>query len=203
MVIRRYKMLATSISFTILLLIFYLGFGEGVTREHRQNANSEVDQLLSVLRDEQLRRHEPQKVIDAIVRVADLSPQRADVIEALISLLEFKRYYEWEKNRGPDDIVEIHGPLGLGDRYPAIEALGRIGTATVPSLLRVIGENEPESQRNRNALYIFKVLFRGERIEEGRKILLEAAQEANPSSLARQRLTIAMKAYDSHFHLRD
>ena len=74
-------------------------------------------------------------------------------------------------------------------RYPAVGSLFEIGKPSLPSLLRLIANNDPKSLESENALTAVMLIFRDEP-QVGVQYLKDAA-EKNSSRLKRQRLLTA------------
>lgn len=142
-----------------------------------QSPTSEGEQLLMILRDEQLQKSDPDRVTKAIRRLGDIREVAA--IDDLIKLLTFKHIYAWEMERA---IVRIH-PISTDDRYPAVGALFVIGKPSLPALERVIETEEPGSLASENAVYTVTQIFR-DAPSDGIEYLKEAAANASSPDAA-------------------
>jgi PBS lyase HEAT-like repeat-containing protein len=135
--------------------------------------SEEIGKLLVVLRDVDLRKTHPEKVIAAIRRLGDL--RASEAIDDLIELLSFSPLFPGEV-AGADGkpIVEFQVI-----RYPATGALFQIGRPALPALVKVIEVDSPDSLKGQNALSTVQNIFR-ENLTDGVKYL-ESAAEASPT----------------------
>lgn len=152
------------------------------TESNSQPVDGETRQLLTILRDEQLREREPSKVVEAIKRLGEM--RSAPAIVDLTRLLTFKQTFEWE-SQNDDVVVEIQ-PIHTGNRYPATSALSQIGKPALPELVKVIETQEPGSLAAENAIYTIAQIFR-EDPQNGIQYMKEAVFKA-PSPDSEQRL---------------
>ena len=141
-----------------LLAIVALG-GERMFESRGQigSENEEVKQLLTVLRDEQMRNSEPSRVVAAIKRLGEMKATTA--IDDLIQLLTFKHVYEWEMSG-----VDLR-TTSIFRRYPATHALFQIGKPSLPALVKVIGTDERGSLASENARNTLMEIFRWNPLE--------------------------------------
>jgi len=145
---------------------------------------AEINRLLYVVRNEQLRSSDPQQVIKAIQRLGDM--RATEAIDDLTQLLSFRQTFWWERNDGIG--VEIQ-PVTSGNRYPATSALFQIGRPALPALIRVIEVYETDSVESDNSTYAVQSIFR-ENPSEGVKYLRSAAAKSS-TPLTTQHLTVA------------
>ena len=100
-----------------------------------------------------------------------------DAIPYLIEMLDWE-----EKSR---DRYKFHPK---GSEFPAIDALFQIGEPAVPSLIRVLAEQNPNSNESRNALHAFMLIHRDD-LAKGIQSLKEESQRR--SGVMRQHLKTA------------
>lgn len=102
------------------------------TDDQNENSKDYEKRLIGILRNEKLYQSEPEKVVNAILKLGDLRSVAA--IDDLVKLLDFKRTFPSDKNVDP---TESH-PVSLTGRYPAGGALFQIGKPALPALMKVI-----------------------------------------------------------------
>lgn len=110
-----------------------------------------------------------------------------EAIDDLIRYITFSRTYDWEHIPGVDK-NSIH-PITPGDRYPALGALFSIGKPSLPSLAKVIEENEPKTLASENATFAAVMIFREDFSEAVEYFTQRAAETSKP--VYKQRLLIA------------
>jgi hypothetical protein len=157
-----------------------------------EGGRQEVGSLLAVLRDAEVREHEPERLISAIERVGEARVQAA--IPYLIELISFKRSFYWE-NKDPRIREEEH-PVTVLSRYPAAGALFMIGKPSLPALVKVIQGEEVGAVASENALYTVSQIFRDEP-SEGVEYLKSAATRALIAGAAQKLLYAAHKLEES------
>jgi hypothetical protein len=156
---------------------------------HRLSNEEEVDKLRAIARDKKLRETDPERVIEALERLAVLGDDAAT--KDLVNFLTFKKAYPWETD--PSRPIDA-GLTGPASRYPAVGALMNIGDSCVPTLLKVIETHDPSSLESRNSMDVITYLSRDKRqkyIQELRKEATEA-----PSPLAAERLLTAAETLE-------
>lgn len=174
------------LAFTVLLLLpeegelYPMGY---------QRADSEVDHLIAVLRNDELRASDPTQVVKAIERLGQMRCTAA--IDDLIKYMTFKRTYPWEKVPGTEMVNEIHPITPLG-RYPALGALFSIGKASLPSLVKVIEENESQTLSSENAVITVVMIFREDFSQAVEYLTRMAADKTDP--LSKERLLSAAQS---------
>lgn len=175
-------------SISVLTLVALLVWvGQALSQHSREAAkNQDSAQLITVLRDEQLRKREPELVAKAIERLGDI--KSVEAIDDLVHLLTFIRNIQPE--RVGDVIVGEHFITTFG-RYPAAGALFRIGKASLPALIEVVETEQADSLAGENAIYTVTQIFRDAPLE-GVEYLRDAAAKAS-STQAAQRLSDAAK----------
>jgi len=173
----------------VLVLPVTTNFISAQSPQHPDDAanrrNEEVGKLIAVLRDADVRKDHPEKVVSAIQRLGEM--RAVEAVDDLIELLTFARRFDWESK---DDkiIIEIQ-PITEGNRYPATSALFQIGRPALPALVKVVESNSLDSVRGQNAVSAIRNIFRDD-LSGGVKYLEHAAEEsANVDS--GQRLTQA------------
>jgi len=147
-----------------------------------------VPQVIAVLRDENLRKNDPKRVVEAIERAGEL--EAVEAIDALTKLLTFSRTYDWE-HLSPDTENEIHIITPAG-RYPAVQALTSIGKHSLPALTEVIKEEESNSLASNNATAAILYFFRDE-LSEGVNYFETASKTALSPVAAQRLLHVAQK----------
>ncbi|HXH51775.1 MAG TPA: hypothetical protein VNM47_20730 [Terriglobia bacterium] len=140
----------------------------------------QVKPLIQVLRDRELQKKNPDRVRQAITRLAEL--RCAAAADDLASLLAFKYRFDWEGTH-----IRLQ-PIFTQSRYPATSALTKIGEASLPALAKVIEENPPDSLMTRNATYTVKSIFRDhpDKAESYRTSTAEKAPTPESQSRLRQ-----------------
>jgi acyl-homoserine lactone acylase PvdQ len=142
-----------------------------------------VKPLIQVLRDRDLQEKDPDRVRQAITRLAEW--RCAAAADDLAALLAFQYRFDWEGTH-----IRLQ-PIFTQTRYPATSALTKIGEASLPALVRVIEENSPNSLMSRNAIYTVKSIFR-DHPEKAESYLTKAAEKATtPESQSRLRQAAA------------
>lgn len=146
----------------------------------------EVECLRAILRDEGLRRSDPERVFRAMRRLGELRSVIA--VGDLIGLLTLKRVFDWETpdNAGHTGIEETI--ITAANRYPAVDALISIGKPALPALVDVIGSRESGSVESENAVFAVFMIFRA-RPERAAEFLRMAADRAHSSEAALLLLT--------------
>jgi HEAT repeat protein len=163
-----------------------------LTKIQSGGRRQEVESLLAVLRDVEVREHDPERLISAIERVGEARVQAA--IPYLIELISFKRSFYWE-NKDPRIREEEH-PVTVLSRYPAAGALFMIGKPSLPALVKVIQGEEIGAVASENALYTVSQIFRDEPLE-GVAYLKSAAIRTRMSGAAQKLLYAAHKLEES------
>lgn len=149
-----------------------------------QEPKEEIADLLTILKKKESRQADPERLAKAIHQAGDLRVEAA--IPDLVGLLDFKRTFSWESQ---DAVHEIQ-PITRSSRYPAIAALGQIGPPALPSLVRAIEDNNPDSLLSLNSLESIRVIFR-EKPRAGVAFLKKAVDAAS-SAVAKKRLSLAV-----------
>ena len=180
-------------SLSLLALLVLVGQPLAQHQGQSPGVDEERAQLLTLLRDEQLREHEPERVAKAIERIGDL--RSVDDIEDLIKLLTFSRNIQ--KEIIGDTIVGEHFITPFA-RYPAAGALFRIGKPSLPGLMGVIRTEDTASLASENALYTLMQIFR-DAPSQGVEYLKEAAT-GEPSPEAARGLSIAAEKMKRFVH---
>lgn len=153
--------------------------------ETQKHEIEEISKLLAVVRDDNLRKVDPERVVKAIQRLGEMRAEPA--IEELIGLLTFRHTFSWENEAsGAIDEIQYITPW---NRYPATSALAQIGKPALSALAKVIQESEPSSLRSQNAVWTVRGMFR-DNLTEGIKYLQNAATKAS-TPMAAQRLMMA------------
>lgn len=142
--------------------------------------SEEISKLLVVLRDPELRKTQPERVVAAIQRLGEM--RATEAVNDLVELLTFARKFAWERD---DAIVEIQ-PITRGNRYPATSALFQIGRPALPALVKVIELNPTDSEWAQNSTFAVQNIFR-DNLTEGAQYL-ERAAESSKNTESAQRL---------------
>lgn len=155
--------------------------------------SDEVQKLIQIL-DVENKETSPQLIVEAIQKLGSIRDERA--ISKLVKYLDYEKKFEPKQNQDPDlkiDTAEVthwsYTPMTR--RYPAIEALFQIGKPTLPALVNVIKEENSESLKSQNALYIIQQIFI-EDLLEGVKYL-EDAMNISTTQVGKQRFLIAIE----------
>jgi HEAT repeat protein len=135
-----------------------------------------------MLRDENLRKNDPKRVLEAIKQAGDL--ETAEAIDALTKLLTFSR-------PDIDDTNEIHIKTPAF-QYPAVQALTSIGKRSLPALTEVIKEEDSNSLASNNAIFAILYFFRDEPAE-GISYFEAASKTASSQGAAQRLLHVAQK----------
>ena len=136
------------------------------------DAINQVDKLRAIVRDKQTQKREPKRVIAAITDLGNLRATSA--IGDLIKVLTFRQTFDHED----EEEISLITP---GNRFPAIEALFKIGMPALPALTKVVASSGSKSTRAQNAVYTVMVIFR-EHPEDGVAYLEEQASHARTSA---------------------
>jgi hypothetical protein len=186
----------TSIWVRVVTLVFVLPFttnlmnAQSPTPQSPDNAanrrSEEVGKLIAVLRDAEVRKDHPEKVVSAIQRLGEM--RATEAIDDLIQLLTFARKFDWES---PDDkmIVEIQ-LIHTGNRFPATSALFQIGRPALPALVKVIELDSLGSLKGQNAMFAIQGIFSDD-LSGGVKYLEEAAQASSNADSAQRLIQAA------------
>ena len=137
----------------------------------------DIKPLIRVIRDKELQKKDPDRVRQAILQLGER--RCAAAADDLAALLTFKYRFDWEGT-----MIRLQ-PIFTGTRFPATSALEEIGEASLPALVRIIGENPPNSLMTRNAVYTVKSIFR-DHPDRAETYLANAAEKAStPQSQSR------------------
>jgi hypothetical protein len=167
----------------VSVLTLLISVGQPLSRHKQQSAaeGQESMQSLTILRDEQLRVREPERVIKAIEQLGQMKSIAA--IDDLVQLLTFKQSFPWE-NRNLGMVEEDH-PITPLSRYPAAGALFQIGRPALPVLIKVVEAEETGSLASENAIYTVTQIFR-DSPAGGVEYLRDAAAKASSAQAARR-----------------
>lgn len=135
---------------------------------------------------------DPEEIVQAIECLGILGSIPA--VNPLIDLLEFRRSFYWDGTGAVKPMLP-HG------RYPAGQALARIGKPSLPSLVKVLAQSEQDSVKGEVAFYALLSIFR-EQPEEGYSFLLKAAL-VEKSELGRETLLEVAKRYAAYRRLEE
>src|ERR1700730_9303666 len=148
----------TQAPLTILAVCIVLTIGmKGLaTQEQDPYTDHEIARLLKIIRNEQLRIEDPEKVGAAIATLGELRATAA--IDDLIDLITFRRTFPQDNQ--PNGIInEFHTILRDG-RYPAVGSLFAIGKPSLLPLVTLISDNDTKSLESVNALTAVMLIFR-------------------------------------------
>ena len=182
---------------TFFLLLSQAIFECGVLSASNQSngQDGEVERLLAILNDQSLKEQDPDSLVKAMHRLADLQAthrlgdfQSTAAINDLVKLLTFKYTYYWEKEAGGRLDPQ---PITTAERYPAIAALFTIGKPALPAITEVIETHESNSLESENATLVVYLIFR-ESPSAGTQYLTEASARASTPTAA-LRLSVAAK----------
>jgi hypothetical protein len=154
-------------------------------RELVQIPDDKTQKLLTIIRDEELRRTEPERVAKAIIELGE--NKSVISINDLVQLLAFSRTFD-EETRNPLMIVGIH-PITPFDRYPASAALEEIGRPAIPALTKVIETHDGGFMESQNAMNALTSIFSPDLIEGVAYLRRAAVKSSTP--LGSQRLKTA------------
>lgn len=149
------------------------------------DANREIVRLLKIIRNEQLRIEDPEKVGAAIATLGELRATAA--VDDLIKLITFRRTFSQDNE--PNGIINEFHTITRSGRYPAVGSLFGIGKPSLLPLVKLISDNDTKSLESVNALTAVMLIFRDEP-EAGVQYLKDAADKPS-SPLERQRLLSA------------
>ena len=170
----------------IVCLLLALGMNGRAIQQQDTDEDREIARLLKIIRNEQLRTDDPDKVGAAITTLGEL---RATVaVDDLIKLITFKRTFPQERRVHPWVIDETHLITRSG-RYPAVGSLFEIGEPSLLPLVKLICDYDSKSLESENALDAVILIFRDEP-QAGVQYLKDAAGKSS-SHLERQRLLTA------------
>jgi hypothetical protein len=179
--------LTLSILIPVFIACFFLVEIQGViadTGVQSSDQGKKVQELLSVLRDENLRERSQQEVVKAINKLGELRSREA--IDDLVSLLSFKQTFMLEEEAKSKGIIERIHVITPDTRYPAIGALICIGKPALSSLINVVQSQEEGTLESENAIYSITEIFRADFLE-GVDYMRQAASQAS-SIQSQQRL---------------
>jgi hypothetical protein len=142
---------------TIAIIILLGGLGNSLCIGTKaQTADGEVNSLILIIENEELRAKSPEQVAKAIERIAVIRTSAA--APSLANLLTFSR-----KLPGDIDGFDAHVEISIvtpSSRYPAVGALSAIGEPALPVLTKVLEENESNSLISENAVYAIISIFK-------------------------------------------
>lgn len=141
--------------------------------EVKQPGGKEVKELLTTIRDEQLRQNNPERVIQAITQLGERRGVEAS--DDLTQLLTFKRSLE-------SDVTQIRSHFD--DLYPARSALFLIGKPSLPALIKAIESHESDSLASENAINTIMAIYQ-DSPSEGVEHLREASKSSSPEGSQR------------------
>lgn len=139
-----------------VVLLIALGLTAHGTKAMQQQDSADIEQLLSDVRDPQLRGAQPERVLQAISRLGEMKSVAA--ANDLVDLLAFERSVGSQQD-DKDAITEIH-VVTTSERYPATQALIEIGRPTLSAVARAIGRHPIGSLESENARYVIWMIFR-------------------------------------------
>ena len=172
---------------TILAVCIVLAIGmKGLaTQDQDPYTDQEIARLLKIIRNEQLRIEDPEKVGAAIATLGELRATAA--IDDLIKLITFRRTFSQDNE--PNGIINEFRTITRDGRYPAVGSLFEIGKPSLLPLVTLISDNDTKSLESVNALTAVMLIFR-EDPPAGVQYLKDAAEKAS-YPLQRQRLLSA------------
>lgn len=124
--------------------------------------NEEVTRLMAVIRNQSYRENQPELVVKAIDRLAEMKANEA--VPALIEIITFKVQPISEVRIGNFGI-EYHAITDF-DRYPVINALFQLGKSAFPELINVIENEECESLPNVLAFEVIETVLLREELDQ-------------------------------------
>ena len=148
--------------FSSILVILLVGVGaQSVEKPDRQSSvhKEEIRELLELIRDKELRKVDPDRVIKAIQRLGKM--RATEAIDDLIRLLKFRNEKLSSTEVIQDVVIVMKQPVTTGGRYPASRALAHIGKPSLPALLRVIERHGIDSLESKNATFAVRSIYRG------------------------------------------
>lgn len=166
-------------------IVLAIGMKGVATQEQDADTDHEIARLLKIIRNEQLRTDNPEKVGAAIATLGEL---RATVaVDDLIKLITFRRTFPQDNE--PNGIINEYHTILRDGRYPAVGSLFAIGEPSLLPLVRLISDYDSKSLESENALTAVMLIFRDEP-QAGVQYLKDAAEKGS-SPLERQRLLSA------------
>ena len=170
-----------AIAIALLFVASSMCASMGSFQSDKQKASrrEEVKELMSIIRDPELRKKDPDKVTDAIQRLGELRDPAA--AEDLAGLLTFRHLFPWEK----DPTKPIEGNAWYFEAYPAINALLKIGRPCLPALIKVIESHAADSLETKNAMEVLIPLSRYEREKYIEEVEEAAAKASSPEAAQR------------------
>jgi len=149
---------------------------------------SDVDKLIHFL-DAQESPTAPNDCVTVAIRL--LGPfQSSKAVPTLIRYLDYKRPLSSAERNG----VWFH-PNVVTSRYPTISALATIGEASLPELVRVIGDPKTSPKTRDSAVFTVMLVHR-QKPEEGISFLEDAANKATETTTGSLLQDAARKAAD-------
>jgi hypothetical protein len=149
------------------------GYGQVTQGESR---DEEIAQLITIIRNSQLRIGDPKKVVEAINKLGEM--KAASAVDDLAQLLTFRLVSVGEILTGMRTEADT--------RFPAITALYLIGKPALPSLIKVVEDFDEQDLMSRNAWRAIFSIFSG-KLPEGAEYVNQAASKSS-SALGSQRL---------------
>lgn len=155
--------------------------GRADDQGNAQLNDKKTEELLSIIRDKELRKTDPNLVAKAITQ---LGQRRAlESVDDLAGLLAFSQSLNADRSDA-ERIQEIH-PVAPSERYPAAGALIKIGQASLPALFRVIESNETGSLESDNATFAVSMIFREDPEHGVAQLHAAASASSNHTSMSR------------------
>jgi len=162
-----------------------MGMKGTATQQQDPDTDREIARLLKIIRNEQLRTADPEKVGAAIATLGEL---RATVaVDDLIKLITFRQTFPQDNE--PNGIINEFRTITRDGRYPAVGSLFEIGEPSLLPLVKVIADYDPKSLESENALHAVMLIFRDEP-QAGVQYLKDAAEKSS-TPLTKQRLLTA------------
>jgi hypothetical protein len=179
---------------TVLAVCIVLAIGmKGMaTQAQDPYTDQEIARLLKIIRNEQLRIEDPEKVGAAITTLGEL--QATAAVEDLIKLITFRRTFPQDDR--PNGVISEFHTITRSGRYPAVGSLFEIGKPSLLPLVKLIADNDAKSLESVNALTAVMLIFR-EEPGAGVQYLKDAAEKTSSPLESQRLLSAAEKAKGS------
>jgi hypothetical protein len=125
-----------------------------IKEQKRLALDGEVSQLLSIVRDYELRKRDPQRVVEAIHQLG-----RMRAVEAVGDLIRLITLQPTGQQGAEDPILSQLRPTSVFVTYPATQALVGIGEPALAALAQVIESYDSVTVNTQNALATVRAIF--------------------------------------------
>jgi hypothetical protein len=173
-------------------IVLVIGMKGMATQTQDPYTDQEIARLLKIIRNEQLRIEDPEKVGAAVATLGELRATAA--IDDLIKLITFRRTFPQDNQ--PNGVINEFHTITRDGRYPAVGSLFEIGKPSLPPLVKLISGNDTKSLESVNALTAVMLIFR-EEPDAGVQYLKDAAEKTSSPLESQRLLSAAEKAKGS------